>query len=170
LIVAVPWAIDGGWLGSTGRTPSCLPVKAPILDSISVSCTSTGTALGPIGSGVLAKNRIAAAAVYPRVGSRAATMSAVVLTDATGTAIPANSANGTIRPVRCPDFDGNGNVNSTGDFVSLANAIFKNLNPQAVHDMDINGTLNSTGDLVAAAQLTFASQPQPLRCAPFGAW
>ncbi|MEX2225843.1 MAG: hypothetical protein WEB52_05265 [Dehalococcoidia bacterium] len=170
VILEMPWATDGGWLGSTGRTSSCVRTKAPALDSINVSCTTTGTALGPAGAGVLANTRISVSEMMPRVGARPATLSGVTLTDVTGTSIPLTATNGIVRPVRCPDFDGNGNVNSTGDFLSLANVLFKGQTALPQHDMDLNGTLNSTGDLISAAWIIFVSAPQPIRCAPLGSW
>jgi hypothetical protein len=55
------------------------------------------------------------------------------------------------------DVDGNGVVNSTGDFVAYANAMFKNAGKTMDFDLDKNGLANSTGDFVAMAQRVFGS-------------
>jgi hypothetical protein len=53
------------------------------------------------------------------------------------------------------DVDGNGLVNSTGDFIAYANAFFKFTGKTWDFDMDKNGLLNTTGDFVAMAGFVF---------------
>jgi hypothetical protein len=57
------------------------------------------------------------------------------------------------------DVDGNSVVNSTGDFVGYANAMFKNTGKTIDFDLDKNGLANSTGDFVAMAHRVFGIKP-----------
>ncbi|MEX0751070.1 MAG: plastocyanin/azurin family copper-binding protein [Dehalococcoidia bacterium] len=56
------------------------------------------------------------------------------------------------------DVDGNGAVNSTGDFQSVARAVFSSAGATQAFDIDRNGTLNSTGDVIEFARRVFQQQ------------
>jgi hypothetical protein len=57
------------------------------------------------------------------------------------------------------DVDGNGAVNSTGDFIAYAKAAFQGGGRTWDFDLDKNGLFNSTGDLVAMAHRVFGTKP-----------
>jgi plastocyanin len=56
------------------------------------------------------------------------------------------------------DIDGNGALNSTGDFRTLARGVFQGAGTTQVFDLDKNGALNSTGDVVGLARRVFGQQ------------
>ncbi|MEX0749763.1 MAG: hypothetical protein WD359_03060, partial [Dehalococcoidia bacterium] len=57
------------------------------------------------------------------------------------------------------DLDGNGNVNSSGDFLAMTNAVFHYAGTTLDYDLDRNGTVNSTGDVMVMSQRVFGGSP-----------
>jgi hypothetical protein len=61
--------------------------------------------------------------------------------------------------VEAADVDGNGQMNSTGDLVAYANAMFKSAGRTQDYDLDHNGLVNSTGDFLLIAHRAFSMAP-----------
>ena len=91
-IIALMGVSNGPFLGSTGRTVSCLDPTLGV-GSARFVCTTLGpTPGGPNGSGVLATVRFLALAE----GSSPVHLQAVILADISGTAIPSSAQDGTV--------------------------------------------------------------------------
>jgi hypothetical protein len=166
-VIDFAWADNSTFLGQTGRTVQC---NQPGFGSgnVSFQCNTTGALpLGPTGSGTLATVNVTAKQLLPNAPFQALNLSGVALHDISGDDLPVTTAAGGVRVLTCPDFNHNRSVGFTDDVMDVAQeALIRPPPHPSKYDVDQNGNVDFVGDVMYTAQVTFMTEPQPLRCPP----